>query len=113
MNNLVNYYLKSETYSSAQVDALIATVKQFQYTAVSTLPTASADTMGIIYLVPGSSPKQQNVKDEYITLSMNEGGETTYYWEMIGQTTISWTTISVTLWGRGIRCLMACTKMKN
>ena len=88
VNNLVNYYLKSETYSSAQVDALIATVKQFQYTAVSTLPTASADTMGIIYLVPGSSPKQQNVKDEYITLSMNEGGETTYYWEMIGQTTI-------------------------
>ena len=44
--------------------------------------------MGIIYLVPGSSPKQQNVKDEYITLSMNEGGETTYYWEMIGQTSI-------------------------
>ena len=88
MNNLVNYYLKSDTYSAAQVDALIAAVKQFQYTAVSTLPTASADTMGIIYLVPGSSPKQQNVKDEYITLSMNEGGETTYYWEMIGQTTI-------------------------
>ena len=88
VTNLVNYYLKSETYSAAQVDALIATVKQFQYTAVSTLPTASADTMGIIYLVPGSSPKQQNVKDEYITLSMNEGGETTYYWEMIGQTTI-------------------------
>ena len=88
VNNLVNYYLKSETYSAAQVDALIATVKQFQYTAVSTLPTASADTMGIIYLVPGSSPKQQNVKDEYITLSMNEGGETTYYWEMIGQTSI-------------------------
>ena len=88
VNNLVNYYLKSDTYSAAQVDALIAAVKQFQYTAVSTLPTASADTMGIIYLVPGSSPKQQNVKDEYITLSMNEGGETTYYWEMIGQTTI-------------------------
>jgi hypothetical protein len=28
------------------------------------------------------------VKDEYITLSTNEGGTTTYYWELIGQTTI-------------------------
>lgn len=88
VNNLVNYYLKSETYSAAQVDALIAAVKQFRYEAVTTLPTASASTMGTIYLVPGSSSQQQNVKDEYITLSIDEGGTTTYYWEMIGQTTI-------------------------
>ena len=88
VNNLVNYYLKSETYSAAQIDALIAAVKQFRYEAVTTLPTASASTMGTIYLVPGSSSQQQNVKDEYITLSIDEGGTTTYYWEMIGQTTI-------------------------
>ena len=86
--NLVYYYLKSETYSAAQVDAIIAALKQFQYEVVQTLPTASAETMGTIYLIPGQSSQQQNVKDEYITLSTNEGGTTTYYWELIGQTTI-------------------------
>ena len=89
--NLAYYYLKSETYSAAQVDAMIAAIKQFQYESVQTLPTASASTVGKIYLVPSSSPQTQNIKDEYITLSVTEEGTTTYYWECIGSTEVNLT----------------------
>jgi hypothetical protein len=67
--SLVNYYLKTETYSKSEVQQLIDAVKQFQYLVVPTLPaTPGPDTMGIIYLVPSTNPKTQNVKDEYITI---------------------------------------------
>ena len=89
VNNLVNYYLKSETFTKAEVNQLIAAVKQFQYQSVAELPTASAQTMNIIYLVPGVSPTTQNVKDEYITIATtNEMQETVYSWEKIGTTEI-------------------------
>ena len=88
VNDLVNYYTKSQTYTQAEINALIAAVKQFRYQSVQTLPTASADTMGIIYLVPSPNPKQQNAKDEYITISATDQGTTTYSWEQIGTTTV-------------------------
>ena len=86
--NLVYYYLKSETYSAAQVDQMLAAIKQFRYEAVQTLPEASAQTVGKIYLVPSADPKTQNTKDEYITLTTTEESTTTYSWECIGSTTI-------------------------
>jgi hypothetical protein len=87
--SLTYYYLKSETYTQAEVQQLIAAVKQFQYQSVSVLPTASASTMNIIYLVPSSDPQTQNVKDEYITISStNEQDQTVYSWEKIGSTDI-------------------------
>ena len=97
VDNLVNYYLKSETFTKAEVNALIAAVKQFRYQSVPTLPTASADTMGIIYLVPSTDPKTQNVKDEFITTSTtNEQGVTVYDWEQIGSTTVDLSGYSTT-----------------
>lgn len=86
--NLVNYYLKAETYTKDEVLALIAAIKQFRYEVVDQLPEASADTMGIFYFVPSEEPGQDNVKDEYITLSRTEGSTTAYYWEKIGTTEI-------------------------
>ena len=86
--SLVYYYLKSETYSASEVDQLLAAIKQFTYESVSTLPTASAQTMNKIYLVPSADPKTSNVKDEYITLSVTDQGQTTYYWECIGSTSL-------------------------
>ena len=91
VNNLVNYYLKSDTYTKAEVQQLVDAVKQFTYVSVSTLPTASADTMNKIYLVPSSSPQTQNVKDEYITISVTDQGTTTYSWEQIGSTEVTLT----------------------
>lgn len=83
-NSLVNYYLKSETYSRAEVNDLVAAVGKFQSKIVSTLPTPSIDTTGWIYLVPSTNPETQNVKEEYITVL--DGS--TYKWEHIGSTNI-------------------------
>lgn len=85
VNNLVNYYLKSETYNKSEVDNLINATKAGIFQLVSVLPTASIDTMNIIYLVPSSDPKTQNIKEEYITILDND----TYSWEHIGSTAIS------------------------
>lgn len=58
------------------------------YVTVAELPTASADTMGAIYLVPSSNPQTQNVKDEYVTLRSGTEGSYTYAWEKIGDTSV-------------------------
>ena len=81
---LTAYALKSQTYTKAQVDDIVAAVKQFEYEVVAELPTASAATKGKIYLVPSSNPKTQNVKDEFITTEDNG----VFAWEQIGTTTI-------------------------
>lgn len=81
---LIAYALKSQTYTKAQVDDIVAAVKQFEYEVVAELPTASAATKGKIYLVPSSNPKTQNVKDEFITTEDNG----VFAWEQIGTTTI-------------------------
>lgn len=88
VNNLVNYYLKTDTYSKLEVDTLISAVKQFRYEVVAELPAASAITMGIIYLVPSTNPKTSNVKNEYITIATESQGVTSYGWEQIGSTEI-------------------------
>lgn len=85
VGNLINYYLKSETYSKTEVNTLVDAIKQFRYELAATLPEPpGAGTMGIIYLVPSANPKQQNIKDEFITVL--ESG--TYKWEQIGSTSI-------------------------
>lgn len=97
VSNLTNYYLKTETFTKTEVQQLIAAVKQFRYQSVAVLPTASADTMNIIYLVPSANPKAENVKDEFITTSQtNEQGVTTYQWEQIGSTTVDLSGYSTT-----------------
>ena len=96
VNNLVNYYLKSETFTKAEVNQLIATVKQFTYVSVAELPTASAETMNKIYLVPSTNPQTRNVKDEFITISVTDQGTTTYSWEQIGSTEIDLSGYSTT-----------------
>ena len=88
VDNLANYYLKSETYTKGEVDNLIGAIQGFTYIVVSELPTASAETMGIVYLVPSEDPQTQNVKDEYITIRSGVEGSYTYSWEQIGSTAI-------------------------
>ena len=73
------------------VDNAINAVHQFQYEVVATLPTASASTMGKIYLkahTHNPSDGQPDSYDEFITLE--EGTTTkTYKWERIGNTDIN------------------------
>lgn len=78
VNNLTNYYLKSETYNKSEVDTLIANVNSFNVEIVQTLPITDID-LHTIYLVPktGSST---DVYDEYIYINNS--------WELIGNTAV-------------------------
>lgn len=82
VNNLTNYYLKSETYTKAEVQALIASLTIIDFEVVATLPTSDIST-STIYLVPKSTAQTDNIYDEYI----NTDG-TTAGWEKIGDTEI-------------------------
>lgn len=86
--SLLHYYLKSQVYTKEEVQDLISTIEGFSYEVVSELPTASADTMRKIYLVPSSEPQAGNVKDEYITIDNGAEAATRYTWEQIGSTAI-------------------------
>lgn len=58
VNNLVNYYTKTE------VGNLIGDIATIQVLAVDSLPTSGQSN--IIYLVPKTSAQSQNIKDEYL-----------------------------------------------
>ena len=79
VNNLTNYYLKSETYTQAEVNALIGAITTLNILVVQTLPTQDISTT-TIYLVPKTTAQTDNVYDEYIYVNNA--------WELIGTTQI-------------------------
>ena len=82
VNDLTNYYLKTDTYTKTEVDNIITAVKNSRFEAVDALPTTDIQT-NVIYLVPKSTGQTNNAKDEYINLD-----GTTEGWEKIGDTEI-------------------------
>lgn len=78
VNDLTNYYLKSETYTKNEVNSLIGAIQQFHYEIVQELPQTGATN--VIYLVPKSTSQTNNVYDEYVYANNN--------WEKIGDTQI-------------------------
>lgn len=72
----------TNAYTKAEVDAAISNALKGGYVVVATLPTASADTLGKIYLVPMTDTEDSNVKEEYVTWL--DGS--TYKWEKLGTT---------------------------
>ena len=84
VNNLANYYTKTDTYSKSEVNDLIAA--KVNMTVVQELPlTGSATT---IYLVPKTSSSAGNVYDEYIWVNNA--------WELIGNTSGGSGTVDIT-----------------
>lgn len=79
VNDLANYYLKSETYTQAEVNSLIGAITTMDIRVVQELPTEDISTT-TIYLVPSASAGTRNVYDEYIYVNQN--------WEMIGTTAV-------------------------
>lgn len=77
-SNLVNYYLKSDTYTKSEVNALIGKIIPFTIKKVSELPETGQDN--IIYLVPNTNGDENNIYDEYLWLDGK--------WEPIGTTRI-------------------------
>ena len=78
VNNLVNYYLKSETYTKVEVNNLISAIKTVEIEVVEELPEIGKTN--VIYLVPNSSSTEKNIYDEYIYINNQ--------WELIGNTAI-------------------------
>ena len=64
VNNLANYYLKTQTYTQAEVDALIHAAVNGRLRKVNTLPASGEPN--VIYLVPKTTPETSNACDEYI-----------------------------------------------
>ena len=88
VSDLIYYYTKSETYTKEEVNALVAAIKQFVPVVAQTLPTASADTMYKLYLIPSEDPQESNIKDEYITIDNGVSANPRYTWEKIGSVNI-------------------------
>ena len=81
VEDLKNYYLKSETYTRTEIDALINAVNQFGVKIVSELPTENINTH-IFYLLPKEG-SEDDIYTEYIYVN-NE-------WEKIGTTEVKLT----------------------
>lgn len=79
VNDLVNYYTKSDTYTKTEVNNLIGGISTVNFLIVQTLPTTDIST-STIYLVPKSTSQTQNVYDEYVYINNA--------WELIGTTNI-------------------------
>ena len=79
VNDLVNYYKKSETFTKQEVNNLISAITTMDIQVVQTLPTEDISTT-TIYLVPKTTAEQNDAYDEYIYVSNA--------WEHIGSTDI-------------------------
>ena len=91
VNDLTNYYKKTETYTKTEIESLIAGINQFKFEVASELPEAKASTMYKIYLIPASNSSTNNAKEEYITIRSGTEGSYTYSWEHIGSTNVDLT----------------------
>ena len=81
VNNLTNYYLKTDTYTKTEVNNLIAQINSFNVAIVQVLPTTNIDTH-TIYLVPKEG-STQDIYNEYLYVNNN--------WELLGTTEIDLT----------------------
>lgn len=65
VNNLVNYYTQSETYTRAEVLALVADIPKFSVQIVPTLPTENISST-TIYLLAVEGGDSSNYYEEYL-----------------------------------------------
>lgn len=79
VDNLVNYYKKSETFTKQEVNDLISAITTMDIQVVQTLPTEDISTT-TIYFVPKTTAGTSDVYDEYVYVSNA--------WEHIGSTDI-------------------------
>ena len=79
VDNLVNYYLKTEVYKKDEVNNLISNLTSFSALIVSTLPTDNIST-STIYLLANTEQANNNYYDEYLYINNA--------WEKIGNTQI-------------------------
>lgn len=89
VNNLTNYYLKTETYTKQEVNQLIADIPKFKVQIVQALPQ-TGEAM-VLYLVPKVSTAP-DIYDEYIWIETSES------FELIGTTAVDLTGYATEQW---------------
>lgn len=69
----------------------IITQGALELVVVTSLPTASADTMGKLYLMLHNAhdPSQNDIYDEYVTVDKGASANPRYVWEKIGNTDVN------------------------
>lgn len=87
INDLVNYYLKSETYSKNEVNTLISNINKVTISIVDALPTTGESN--VIYFVPKEG-STNDVYDEYVFINANP--------EHIGSTNVDLTSYATKSW---------------
>lgn len=80
VSNLTNYYLKSETYTKSEVEALIAAINQFHYETAASTSAVSSPANNVLYLI-GPTGTGEDKYEEYVYSNSN--------WVKIGDTSIS------------------------
>lgn len=75
-NDLVNYYLKSETYTKQEVQNLISQITSVRLEVVNALPETGESN--VIYLVPSAVSQTNDSYDEWVYINNT--------WEKIGTT---------------------------
>lgn len=78
VDNLINYYKKTETYTKNEVNNLISGIKTAHFEVVQQLPEIGQEN--VIYLVPNTTSSERNIYDEYIYINND--------YELIGTTNI-------------------------
>ena len=89
VDDLTNYYTKSETYTQTEVNTLLGQIPTIKYEVKATLPTADSTTYfnnsKTVYLIAISGVNSGNdYYDEYICI-LKSGN---YQWEKIGNTQV-------------------------
>lgn len=74
VNNLSNYYTKTQTYTKAEVDALIDAIEGMNFIQVAALPTTNIDDRAIYY-VPrdgGGYDRYQHMNNQWLYLGSTD-----------------------------------------
>ena len=87
VDDFVNYYKKSETYTQAEVNALVSAIPKFKIKVVSSLPVSDISTT-TIYLLTVSGASSPNLYDEYIYANQGTEQQPVYVWEKLGTQTV-------------------------
>ena len=79
VSDLENYYTKSQTYTQAEVNALVSAIPKFEIQVVTSLPTTGISST-TIYLLKTSTTETGNLYTEYIYVNGT--------WESLGTQTL-------------------------
>jgi len=66
VNDLTNYYLKSETYTKAEVAALIGAIQQFHYEIYASSSEVTTPANNVLYLIGPASISGSDKYEEYV-----------------------------------------------